>query len=30
VHEVRKDLVHSSVEALHKHLPKSAAELLPA
>jgi protein required for attachment to host cells len=30
VHEVRKDLVHMNVAALQKHLPKSAADLLPA
>lgn len=30
VHEVRKDLVHGTVEALRKHLPASAAELAPA
>lgn len=30
VHEVHKDLVHSPAEALRKHLPASAAELLPA
>lgn len=30
VHEIRKDLVHSPVEALRRHLPESAAELRPA
>jgi len=30
VHEVRKDLVHSPVESLRRHLPASAAELRPA
>jgi protein required for attachment to host cells len=30
VHEVHKDLVHSPMEALRKHLPTSAAELAPA
>jgi protein required for attachment to host cells len=30
VHEIRKDLVHSPVEALRRHLPESAAELHPA
>ncbi len=30
VHEIHKDLVHSPVEALRKHLPESAAELRPA
>jgi len=30
VHEVRKDLVHGPVEALYRHLPKSAADLVPA
>jgi len=30
VHEIGKDLVHSPVEALRKHLPESAAELRPA
>jgi protein required for attachment to host cells len=29
VHEIRKDLVHSPVEALRRHLPESAAELRP-
>lgn len=29
VHEIRKDLVHSPVEALRRHLPASAAELVP-
>lgn len=29
VHEIRKDLVHSSLEALRRHLPASAAELSP-
>jgi protein required for attachment to host cells len=30
VHEIRKDLVHSPVEALRRHLPESAVELMPA
>ena len=30
VHEIRKDLVHSPVESLRRHLPTSAAELRPA
>jgi protein required for attachment to host cells len=30
VHEIRKDLVHSPVESLRRHLPESAAELRPA
>jgi protein required for attachment to host cells len=30
VHEIRKDLVHSPVESLRRHLPASAAELRPA
>jgi protein required for attachment to host cells len=30
VHEIRKDLVHSPVESLQRHLPVSAAELRPA
>jgi protein required for attachment to host cells len=30
VHEIRKDLVHSPVESLRKHLPESSAELRPA
>ena len=30
VHEIRKDLVHGPVEALHRCLPGSAAELRPA
>ena len=30
VHEIRKDLVHSPVESLRRHLPGSAAELRPA
>jgi protein required for attachment to host cells len=30
VHEIRKDLVHSPVESLRRHLPQSAAELRPA
>ena len=30
VHEIRKDLVHSPVEALRSHLPESSAELRPA
>ncbi len=30
VHEVRKDLVHMPLAALQKHLPRSAAELLPS
>jgi protein required for attachment to host cells len=30
VHEIHKDLVHSPVESLRKHLPESAAELRPA
>ena len=30
VHEIRKDLVHSPVEALREHLPASAAEMRPA
>ncbi len=30
VHEIHKDLVHSPAKALRKHLPASAAELLPA
>jgi protein required for attachment to host cells len=30
VHEIRKDLVHSPLEALQQHLPASAAELRPA
>jgi len=30
VHEIRKDLVHSPVEALRRHLPESAAELRPS
>jgi len=30
VHEIRKDLVRSTVEALRRHLPESAAELPPA
>jgi protein required for attachment to host cells len=29
VHEVHKDLVHSPVDALRRHLPASAAELSP-
>ncbi|MGB5104227.1 MAG: host attachment protein [Steroidobacteraceae bacterium] len=29
VHEIRKDLVHSPMAALRKHLPASAAELRP-
>jgi len=29
VHEIRKDLVHSPMEALRKHLPASAAEMRP-
>jgi protein required for attachment to host cells len=29
VHEIRKDLVHSPVDALRRHLPTSAAELRP-
>jgi len=29
VHEIRKDLVHSPVEALRQHLPESGAELRP-
>jgi protein required for attachment to host cells len=29
VHEIRKDLVHSPMAALRKHLPDSAAELRP-
>jgi len=29
VHEVHKDLVHSPVDALRRHLPASAAELTP-
>jgi protein required for attachment to host cells len=30
VHEIRKDLVHGTVESLRRHLPESAAELRPA
>ena len=30
VHEVRKDLVHSPVARLRRHLPQSVAELRPA
>ena len=30
VHEIRKDLVHGSVEALRRHLPESEEELHPA
>jgi len=30
VHEIRKDLVHSPLESLRKHLPESSAELRPA
>jgi protein required for attachment to host cells len=30
VHEVRKDLVNMPAATLHRHLPRSAAELLPA
>ena len=30
VHEVRKDLVHMPLAALQKHLPRSAAKLLPS
>lgn len=30
VHEIRKDLVHSPVDSLRRHLPESAAELRPA
>lgn len=30
VHEIRKDLVHSPVESLRRHLPASASELRPA
>ena len=30
VHEIRKDLVHSPVESLRRHLPQSSAELRPA
>jgi protein required for attachment to host cells len=30
VHEIRKDLVHSPVESLRRHLPESSAELRPA
>jgi protein required for attachment to host cells len=30
VHEIHKDLVHSPLESLRKHLPESAAELRPA
>jgi len=30
VHEIRKDLVHGTVESLQQHLPESAAELRPA
>jgi protein required for attachment to host cells len=30
VHTINKDLVHSPVEALRKHMPESAAELQPA
>jgi len=29
VHEIRKDLVHGTVESLRRHLPESAAELRP-
>jgi len=30
VHEIRKDLVHSPVDSLRRHLPRSAEELRPA
>ena len=30
VHEIRKDLVHSPVESLQRHMPESAAEARPA
>ena len=30
VHEIRKDLVHGSVEALRRHLPEAEEELHPA
>ena len=30
VHEIRKDLVHGTVEALRRHLPASEEELHPA
>jgi protein required for attachment to host cells len=30
VHEIRKDLVHGTVETLQRHLPESAVELSPA
>jgi Protein required for attachment to host cells len=29
VHEIRRDLVHSPLDALRRHLPASAAELRP-